>query len=290
MDFSNAVADFIADLELEGRQPGTVKKHSDELARLALWLDDSGYDWQTLTRKELQGYVRPRAKLAASTKANMFSSLRVFFRWGVEMGYVAMSPAAGFKTPRRPRALPKALTIEQIKALITYLRNQEGQRARRDETLIIVALYSGLRAAELAGLRWPAVDFAGECINIRLSKMNKGRAVPLHTVAAAALSSWRDLQSTSDQAAPVFSLDGKALRPNRIGKICRRVAKETGLPLTAHVLRHTFATWALRRSHDVYAVSKALGHSELRQTEVYIAGDVADALPAVDALPDLNSW
>ncbi|WP_255604534.1 site-specific integrase [Oscillochloris sp. ZM17-4] len=200
-----------------------------------------------------------------------------------------MSPAAGFKTPTKPHPLPRALTLDQVRTLVVYLRGQDGRRAQRDAAMLLTGLYAGLRAAELASLRWPAVDVAGAVINIRLSKMNKGRAVKVHGELAKVLASWRIAQGLGDTA-PVFSLDGRPIQPNRVGKVARRVALATGLPLTAHVLRHTFATHALRRGGNLYAVSKALGHSQLRQTEIYLAADEADSAPAVDSLPPLDSW
>lgn len=84
---------------------------------------------------------------------------------------------------------------------------------------------------ELAGLRWPAVDLAGGAVNIRLSKMGKGRSVKLHPDLATHLMIWRSIQAGGD-GWPVFSLDGDPIVPNRIGKICARIREQTGLPLT----------------------------------------------------------
>jgi site-specific recombinase XerC len=290
MQLDTAIGEWLADLELAGRQPGTRKKHLEELTRLTRWCEESGHNWQSLTRKQLTVYARLRAGLSASTRANMLCTLRTFFRWCVEEEYVALSPAAGFKTPTKPKPLPRALTLDQVRTLVRYLRDQPGRRARRDEALLCAGIYAGLRAAELAGLRWPMLDLAGGVINIRLSKMNKGRAVKVHRQLADILASWREVQAVAGDNVPVFSLDQVPVNPNRVGKICRRIARATGLPLTAHVLRHTFATHALRKGGNLYSVSKALGHSQVRQTEVYLAADESDSAAAVDSLPALDSW
>ena len=289
MNLDTAIDEFVADLKLAGRQDGTCNKHELELLRLGRWCDDAGVSWQQLTKKQLTAYTRLRADLGHSSRSNMLCTLRTFYRWAVEQEYVAMSPAASFKTPKKPEPLPRALTIDQVRELVIYLHNQGGRRARRDEALLLTALYAGLRAIELATLRWPAIDAAGGVINIRLSKMNKGRSVKEHPALAGILGEWRLEQGLADTA-PVFSLDGHPIGPNRVGKVARRVALATGLPLTTHVLRHTFATHALRRGGNLYAVSKALGHSQLKQTEIYIAAATDDSAPAVDSLPGLNSW
>lgn len=284
-----AIAEFIADLQLNGRSERTVKGHDLELLRLSRWLDAEGLNWRALNRKDLQRYTRLRADKGHSSRSNMLCTLRTFYRWAVEQEYVPLSPAVQFKTPKKPTPQPRALTMEQVRVLLAYLKKQEGRRARRDEVLMLTALYCGLRARELASLRWSELDMTEWVINIQLSKMGHGRSVTVHKALRPFLRRWREQQNLEADA-PVFSLDGEPLRPARAGKIARRVKKATGLPLTTHVLRHTFATWALRRSGNLYAVSKSLGHKQLKQTEVYVSADVEDIRPAIDTLPDLAGW
>lgn len=283
------IEEFLSDLRLNGRQSSTVKKHEQELFRLCKWLEGEGFEWKTLTKRKLQRYTRLRAGRGHSCRSNMLTTLRTFYRWAVEQEYVALSPAATFKTPVRPHPQPRALTMEQVRELVEYLRKQQGRRARRDEALLLTALYSGLRAKELAQLYWSNVDTTAWIINIEISKMNHGRSVTIHPALRVLLMRWRDEQGKPGDG-PVFSLNGLAFNANRVGKIATKVRKATGLPLTAHVLRHTFATWALRRSRDLYSVSKALGHRQLAQTEIYISTDVEGIRPALDKLPGLESW
>jgi site-specific recombinase XerC len=283
------IGEFVTDLRLAGRTARTIEGHELELKRLARWVEQEGIDWQQLDKRKLQQYTRLRADLGFSSRNNMLCSLRVFFRWAVEQSYMAMSPAAGFKTPTRPKPLPRALTVDQVRRLIAFLNTQEGRTARRDEALIYTALYAGLRAAELAALQWAAIDFAGGVINIKLSKMGRGRSIPLHPELCSLLANWRTIQALGDQV-PVFSLDGQPLAPARPGKICKRIRLESGVPFTTHALRHTFATQTLRRSGNLYAVSKALGHSQVQQTEIYLVADIESTRGAVETLPSLANW
>lgn len=291
MLLETAIGEFTADLKLAGRAVRTIEGHELELLRLQRWCVAEALDWQLLTRRQIQPYARLRAELGHSSRANMFCTLRTFYAWSVEVGYVAMSPAAGFKTPTRPHPLPRALTLLQVRQLVAHLRENAGagQRQARDEALLLTALYAGLRACELASLRWSNIDVAGGVINIRISKMNKGRAVPIHPALREVLEKWRKIQQL-DSSAPAFSLDQVAIEPNRVGKIARRYAIALGIPLTAHVLRHTFATWMLRKSGNLYAVSKSLGHSQVRQTEIYVSADVEDLRGPLESLPGVDGW
>lgn len=289
MLLENAIGEFVADLELAGRAVLTRKRHRIELGLLGRWIVAEGLEWQELTRKQLQGYLRTRAGLSASARANMLCSFRVFFSWAVDQEYIAKSPAVNFKTPQRPKPLPRALTLHQVRQLVNHLAAGAGRRARRDEAMLLTALYAGLRGCELAGLRWSAVDLRAGVIAIELSKMNKGRAVPIHPALLDVLEKWREIQQL-DSSAPVFSLDQVAIKPGRVVKIAQRARAGSGVQFTTHELRHTFATWALRKSKNLYAVSKSLGHSQLRQTEIYVSAEVSDLRDAVNQLPGVADW
>ena len=289
MLLDTAIGEFVADLELAGRAPLTRKRHRVELGLLGRWIADEGLQWEELTRKQLQGYLRTRAGLSASARANMLCSFRVFFTWSVDQEYMAKSPAVNFKTPQRPHPLPRALTLHQVRQLLDHLAAAAGRRARRDEALLLTALYAGLRGCELANLRWPMVDLQAGVIAIRISKMGKGRAVPIHPALLDVLEKWREMQQF-DSSAPVFSLDHSPIGAGRVVKIARRAAAGSGVQFTAHELRHTFATWTLRRSKNLYAVSKSLGHSQLRQTEIYVSAEVSDLRDAVNQLPGVDGW
>jgi len=285
-----AIEEFLSDLRVEGRGKLTLEGHERHLKRLAAWYEGKGLDWQTATRKQLQPYVRLWGERAASTRANLHTTLRTFYRWAVEQGYVAMSPAAHLKTPARSRPLPRSLTVDQVRRLVEYLKLLESRKEQRDRILILTALYAGLRACELAALRWSMVDQAGQVINIRLSKMNHGRAIPIHPQLADELVKWAERQALAGDDLPVFSLDGVPIVSERAGKICREHSKALRVPFHTHSLRHTFATMMLRKSGNLYAVSKALGHLDIKQTEIYLSADVADIRAALDKLPGLEDW
>jgi integrase len=289
MLLENAIGEFLADQELAGRAVLTRKRHRVELGLLGRWIVAEGLEWQEMSRKQLQGYLRTRASLSASARANMLCSFRVFFTWSLDQEYIDRSPAVNFKTPQRSKPLPRALTLLQVRQLLDHLADGAGRRARRDEALLLTALYAGLRGCELARLHWSDIDMNAGVIAIRLSKMNKGRAVPIHPALLDVLKKWREIQQL-DSSAPVFSLDQVEIRAGRVVKIAQRVRLASGVQFTTHELRHTFATWTLRKSKNLYAVSKSLGHSQLRQTEIYVSAEVSDLRDAVNQLPGVADW
>src|SRR5262249_26245579 len=152
------------------------------------------------------------------------------------------SPAAHLITPPRPEAVPKALSIEQVRALLVYLDDHQGdgQRERRDRALLLTGLYTGMRAKEMATTIWQQVDLPAQIIVIPRSKMNRGRTILMHPDLLPTLGAWGVYQGQQRESAlPVFSLGTTPIQPERVGKVAYRYAKLLDLPLTAHVLRHT---------------------------------------------------
>lgn len=289
MQFETAVGEFVSDLRLAGRVARTVGGHSLELARFGRWLELNNVCWSAATTAQLKQYTRLRAHLGHSSRSNMLCSLRVFYAWSVEQGHIGRSPAAWFKTPKKPRPVPRSLSLDQVAQLLRTFASSPGRTCRRDEALLLTAVYAGLRAKELAMLLWDDVDLKAGTIRITLSKMGHGRTLPIHPDLCVLLASWRTLQAL-EGFGPVFSLDGESFNGNRVGKIARKWSKASGVRFSAHVLRHTFATHALRGSRDLYGVSKALGHSEVRQTEIYISTDPEYMRAAVASLPRIGEW
>jgi integrase len=287
---------FLADLRVDGRATRTIGGHLSELRRYGRWLGEIDRLWRDVTEDDLLAYIRTRAHLGPSARRATVCSLRVFYRWAALRRLLAVSPAAALKTPPRPFPTPKALSKAHVRAIMAHLAGQAGLRARRDEALVLTALYTGLRAAELANLRWSEVDLDALTMTIALSKMGHGRVLAVHADLAALLDRWSAClhPRPTDPVFPDMRWKRRdvPIVPGRAGKIVHAVALETGIPVHTHKLRHTFATWTLKESKDLYAVSKALGHRQLKQTEIYVqaAADVEQIAEAVAHLPGFGAW
>jgi integrase len=292
---AQVIVAMIEELRLRSRAEATIDQYEYELGRYERHLAAQQLDWLLITPQQMSAYARTRADLSFSSRAALITIMRRFYAFAVEEGHLTASPAAHLQTPPRPKPVPRALSMEQIRKLVTECLRQlrEGTRSeQRDAVLMLMGLYHGLRASELARLVWGQLDLGERSLTIPLSKMARGRTLTVHSELLPALRQWRAAQGLDgDDTVPVFRLKGDGpLHPERVGKIARDYAERLDIPLTAHVLRHSFATWALRKSRDIYAVSKALGHGQLQQTEIYLRSDPSDSAPAVNALPAPSDW
>ncbi|MCU0990950.1 MAG: tyrosine recombinase XerC [Xanthomonadales bacterium] len=145
--------------------------------------------------------------------------------------------------------------------------------AVRDKAMLELFYSSGLRLAELAGLRWDQLDSASGLVTVR-GKGNKTRVVPVGSHAAAALAEWRKARGSfagRDEPVIFVSSRGDPIAPRTIQSRIRYWARRQGLPqkVYPHLLRHSFASHLLESSGDLRAVQELLGHADISTTQVY---------------------
>lgn len=164
------------------------------------------------------------------------------------------------------------LTIEELRRLQQFeCPNIETKRA------FLFACYTGLRLSDVRGLTWSNIRDGR--IEFRQQKTGKVEHVPLN---AQALS----LLGEPNGDGPVFKLPATT----NINQAIVRWAQRAGVTkeLSFHVSRHTFATLALTYGADLYTVSKLLGHSDVRTTQIYAKIVDEKKKAAVELLPGLG--
>ena len=208
-------------------------------------------------------------------------ALRSLHRFLVREGRITSDPTAGLGVPKQPRALPKAIPLEDIERLLG-LPGDEGL-GRRDRAILEVLYGSGLRISELVALDVDDVDLDLGSILVRMGKGNKSRVLPLGRAARDAVGDYlavtrrtliakRPARSPREGAAALF-LNARGGRLSRQGcwKILKAYARVAGLEdkVSPHTLRHSFATHMLDGGADIRVVQELLGHASLTTTQVY---------------------
>ncbi len=143
----------------------------------------------------------------------------------------------------------------------------------RDRTILDVFYMTGMRCAELVGLKDDDVDFSALLIKVT-GKRNKQRLIPFSKLLVEDLKEYlilRDEEVEGVRQAFFVRKDGRALTNSMVYKLVnRRLSQLPNLSKKSpHVLRHTFATGMLNNGADLNAVKELLGHASLASTEVY---------------------
>lgn len=236
--------------------------------------------------------------LAARSVARTLSAWRAYYRWLARRGQLAVDPCVGLRAPKRPRALPKALGIDQTAALLAL--PGDDPLAVRDRAMFELFYSSGLRLAELAALdvvlgrlvagRQPGagcLDLADGAVTVT-GKRAKTRSVPVGAQAVAALTTWleqRVAMAKAGETALFVGRRGTRLSPRAIALRLAHWAKKSGLGLHVHphMLRHSFASHVLQSSGDLRAVQEMLGHASIATTQIYTHLDFQHLAKVYDA-------
>ncbi len=250
-----AVEAFLDSLAASGASPKTVKSYR---AALKSFLDVVGPDMPV---NSLSGDVytqwlsklrRSRA-LSKSTLHYYSIFVRRFLQW---LGIVDDIPAV----PGDSNTYSHALTWDQVEALLAAASDL------RDLAMISLLAESGLRAGELLSLIWSDVDLVKGLVRVK-GKYGKERIVLLGPVSREALARLYEAVRPRPYER-IFSISYQALY-----KKLKRLAIKAGLDpslVRPHVLRHTFATEALRRGMSLPALQRLLGHSDIKVTQRYL--------------------
>jgi len=216
--------------------------------------------------REYQAYLFRERKLSPNTVNQRTGALRFFFIVVLKKPWsIAETPY-----PRRNFRLPKILSQEQVANLIDSATTP-FYRA------ILMTLYAtGLRRAELAGLKVSDVDSERMVIHVRGGKGRKDRDVMLSPVLLDTLRQyWRSLR----RRPKIWLFPGnrwhtgeRPITTKVVWQACREAAERAGLgtDVHPHTLRHCFATHLLEAGADLRTIQILLGHRDLEETTIYL--------------------
>jgi len=198
------------------------------------------------------------------------STLRTFFKWCVQEGFVEANPMVKITGPKTEKRLPTFVREQDIspsKLDTIFPNNVEGQR---DQLLFELLYQTGIRLSELIELK--KQDFNACQIKV-LGKRNKERIIPLSVNLSSAISNYqKNLLGEQQASMYLFTLNnGDKIYPKLVyRKINYYLGLITSLEKKSpHVLRHTFATHMLNNGAGLETLKDILGHANLSATQVY---------------------
>jgi len=280
MQLAVAVDKYLRHVAIErGLSANTVQAYRRDLEAYLEWLTQRSVSApEAITAAEVTGFaaqLRTReVPLAASSVARMLSSVRGWHRFLAEEGIVSVDVAADAKPPKLPMRLPKAISIEQMAAVLAATDGDDIV-ALRDTALLELLYATGARISEAVALN---VDDMIEPDVVRLfGKGGKQRIVPVGSFAQAAIAAYlvraRPVLSVRATATPALFLGVRGQRVSRQNAwlIIRAAAERAklGIEISPHTFRHSFATHLLAGGADVRVVQELLGHSSVATTQIY---------------------
>ncbi len=283
------VEDFLQYLRHErGQADHTARTYSALLNKFVAWAERQKIaDWQSVGLPHLMAFLqhereRPLAdepkdsprRLSSESVYLEIAALRAFYRFAENEKLLPANVAEHLSLPRRWKRLPKALTDAEIKQLLAP-EPPESPSGLCDQAVLELAYASGLRLAELRGLRLEQLHLEAGFINV-IGKGNKERVLPVGRKAVAALNRYLEvgrpkLVTPRSPAAVFLTQRGTPFASVTLWLRIKRRVQRSGIPrnITPHMLRHSFATHLLEHGADLRVIQELLGHATISTTEIY---------------------
>jgi integrase/recombinase XerD len=244
-------------------------------------------DWKAVELRHLMAFLQhersrklsrepedSKRRLSGESVYLEIAALRAIYRFAETEKILPTNVAENLSLPRRWKRLPKALSNEEIEKLLTP-ESPETPQNLCDQAVLELAYASGLRLAELRGVRLEQLHLEAGFINV-IGKGNKERVVPLGRKAIDSIQRYLDVARpklvTPRSPGTVFLT--RRGTPFAAVTLWLRIKQRVGRAgisrnVTPHMLRHSFATHLLENGADLRVIQELLGHASISTTEVY---------------------
>jgi integrase/recombinase XerC len=264
---------------LASASSNTVVAYGRDVAAFVRWAERGGLHGPAdVTRLHLRRYLAYRTTLGRKSRtiAREAASLRRYFGWLLHAGAIGVDPSRGLSAPRGEARLPRVLRDAELDVVLDAPGPPPTDEVAwavhlRDNAVVELLYGSGLRVAELCGLRLPDLELRERRVTV-WGKGDKQRWVPMSEPSVEAVQAWladgraQLVGERSPADAAFLNRRGGRLTPRDVRRILDRRASD---PTHPHALRHTFATHLLDGGADLRAVQELLGHADLATTQLY---------------------
>ena len=267
--------EFVVSLKSErGLSQNTTSAYARDLSQYQQTITECGGDVTEETVRVHLSAMRER-QLAPSSIARKLASIRAYHRFLITEDLSDEDPTAAIESPRRPSALPKAISIEETTRLVEA-PDLSTLIGRRDRAILETLYATGCRVSEAITLDVYDVDFETNTALVT-GKGNKQRLVPIGSFASHSIRVWLEdrldvRRPGSDPGSLFLTVRGNAMSRQSVWRIVRAYGKQVGIDqsrLSPHVLRHSAATHMVEGGADLRTVQELLGHASLSTTQVY---------------------
>jgi site-specific recombinase XerD len=267
MAITTALINYRRFLKRRNYSGHTLKHYMNTLKHFILWLD---VRVEAVDHKKLLAYIDYLLDrgLQPKTINCHLDSIRGFYHYLIEEEQVQMvNPVKRGYALRLSRPLPRHLRDEEVVQLLEVIED------RRDRAMFMLMLRCGLRVEEVTRLKLPAIDWRRRQVFVYQGKGAKDRVVYLSDDSYEALLHYLRVRPTS-RAKEVFLVGkgrckGKGISVRGIQKRLEHYAREAGLKVSCHQLRHTMATQLLNADAALVTIQDLLGHTRIKTTQRY---------------------
>ncbi len=256
---------MLEELQCRNYAPTTVQAYIHAVEQFARHFQQSPDRLDQTHLRTYQVYLLHDRKLSPRTVRLHVSALRFFFVKTLKRAY----GLDDLPYPKAPRRLPTVLTLDEVTRLI------DAARTLADRTMLMVLYSTGMRNAEMRHLGVADIDSQSMLIHIQHGKGGRDRYVPLSRTLLETLRvywRWMTPQTWLFPGTVAGWRADKPITPKVVWDACHTAATRAQLKkrVSAHVLRHSYATHLVEAGADLRTVQLLLGHVKLEHTVIYV--------------------
>ena len=291
--YISAAERYLSALPSTNKSAVTVSSYRMILDKFAAYMSSCGMaDGAEISLDTVIGWRENLAESAAiNTVRHYMMVLHGFFTWAKKVRLVGENPVDLDEVPKQREIEYQLLTLGEIERLLSSDAPSEINRktALRNRAMIVMLIQTGMRNAELRGLRLSDIDFAKRTITLKNGKGGKSRTVPFPELSRIAVTDYlnsevrpmwcteNDLLFGSDADENGKTTNGAAWHEfSSIGllqMVNRYIEKVTGRKgIGVHALRHAAASLWDEKGVPMRDIQNALGHNDIRTTQqIYVS-------------------
>ena len=281
-----AIELYISSLSAKGCSKHTIRQYASFLKvfdeYLSVNIFNGCYDLTEIKTEHIQKYLNYLKDVLGnsdSTRDDKITCIRCFLEYLVDMEYLNRNVAKKIFIKVPQKKIRTSLNQEEVERLMDVI----------DKPLLFAVtatiLYAGLRVSEITNLYIQDVALKERIIHIRMGKGKKERIVPINNCLHQILSEYEKIAVPNRIFYFATERSGHVTQ-QYVDKCLGRYREDAGIqkPVSAHVLRHTFASLLARNGAPLPAIQSMLGHSSVKTTSIYLHSDLSDMQDAVNGL------
>ncbi len=315
-DYLNSFLDY--SITILNKSPNSIKEYNYDLATFLKYIKiryglTNETDFSKIIIKDVDldiikkitlddihafiSYLATELRSKSATRARKVSSIRIFFKYlSAKAGLIEINPAQNLETPKIEKRVPKYLTLDDSKKLLSVAGHEDNRNNERDYAITTLFLNCGMRLSELVNINIKDIKF-DDCKMTVIGKGNKERTIYLNNACMKAITEY--LQIRPKEGINYNSKDALFLSERRerisnrtVQYIIKNELRKAGLDTnkySVHKLRHTAATLMYQYGNvDIRALQELLGHASISTTEIYTHVENERVRNAVESNPLAN--
>jgi len=283
VESKKAYTDYL--IKEKNYSPLTLRAYIDDVVAFERFIkrDDDGAVLEEVNYSQIRGWVVQLVEdgIANTSVNRKMSSLKSFYRFLLKSKQIEVNPLQKHKSLKIEKKVQVPFSEKELTAVIDFNEYPDDFSGVRDRLIIELFYTTGIRRAELIGLKLFSFDVSNKTLKV-LGKRNKERLLPVLDSTAGLIEGYlqkrQTLKNIVDVDVLILSAAGKKISESFVYRLINSYFSVVSgkVKKSPHILRHTFATHLLNNGADLNSVKELLGHASLSSTQIYTHSSLAE--------------